>query len=80
MDSSRCKSKLKLVKIDMAHWLNSKAGFKSGFKNQSFKRRNRSSLKSSLTEYERKLGNFLRNCTKQQSNESQRTDRCLRTD
>ena len=75
MDSSRCKSKLNLVKIDMAHWLNSKAGSKSRFENQSFKRRNRSSLKSSLTKYERKLGNFLRNRTKQHSNGShQRTN------
>ena len=75
MDTSCCKSKLKLVKIDMAHWLNSKAGFKSGFENQSFKRRNHSSLKSSLTKYKRKLGNFLRNRTKQHYNEShQRTN------
>ena len=78
--SSRCKSKLKLVKIDMAHWLNSKAGSKSGFENQPFKRRNRSSLKSSLTKYDRKLGNFLRIRTKQHSNESHRADRCLSTD
>ena len=55
---SRCKSKLNLVKIHMAHWLNTKAGSKSGFENQSFKRQNRSSLKSSLTKYKRKLGNF----------------------
>ena len=34
---SRCKSKLKLVKLDMAHWLNSKAGSKCRFENQSFK-------------------------------------------
>ena len=64
----------------MAHWLNSKAGSKSGFENQSFKRRNRSSLKSSLTKYDRKLGNFLRIRTKQHSNESHRADRCLSTD
>ena len=78
--SSHCKSKLKLVKIDMAHWLNSKAGSKSGFENQSFKCRNHSSLKSSLTKYEHKFVNFLRIRNKQQSNESHRTDRSLSTD
>ena len=77
--SSRCKSKLKLVKIDMAHSVNSKADSKSGFENQSFKRRNHSSLKSSLTKYKRKLGTFLRIRTKQHSNENHRTDRCLST-
>ena len=55
---SHCKSKFKLVKIDMAHWLNRKASSKSGFESQSFKHHldsnhhydhsNCSSLKSSL--------------------------------
>ena len=63
----------------MAHSVNSKADSKSGFENQSFKRRNHSSLKSSLTKYKRKLGTFLRIRTKQHSNENHRTDRCLST-
>ena len=60
----------------MAHWLNTKAGSKSGFENQSFKRQNRSSLKSSLTKTNVNLKIF----TKQHSNESHRTDTCLSTD
>ena len=75
----RCKSKLNLVKIHKAHWLNTKAGSKSSFENQSFKRQNRSSRKSSLTKCKRKLGNFLRIRTKQHANESHRTDTCLST-
>ena len=36
--SLRFKSKLKSVKIDVTHWLNSKAASKNGFENQSLRR------------------------------------------